>query len=82
MPAKYVGDLDQECRVLGWDWGVRSLITVSILEKPDEEEAESYRQISRPVFLDTGGLDGRQPDCAARSTVSAPAVTATSSWSE
>jgi putative transposase len=60
VPATYVGDLDQECRVLGWDWGVRSLITVSILEKPDEEEAESYRQISRPVFLDTGGLDGRQ----------------------
>src|SRR5215469_2409692 len=60
VPATYVGDLDQESRVLGWDWGVRSLITVSILEKPEEEEAESYRQISRPVSLDTGGLDGRQ----------------------
>jgi hypothetical protein len=60
VPAQYVSDLDQETRVLGWDWGVRSLITVSILEKPDGEGEESYRQISRPVFLDTGGLDGRQ----------------------
>ena len=60
VPAAYVSDLDQERRVLGWDWGIRSLITVSILEKPDEEGKESYRQISRPVFLDTGGIDGRQ----------------------
>jgi putative transposase len=59
-PAQYVSDLDQETRVLGWDWGVRSLITVSIVEKPDGEGEESYRQISRPVFLVTGGLDGRQ----------------------
>ena len=26
----------------------------------DEEGAESYRQISRPLFLESGGLDGRQ----------------------
>ena len=58
VPAAYVGDLDQETRVLGWDWGVRSLITVSIVEKP--HDGAQYRQISRPVFLDTGGLDGRQ----------------------
>ena len=55
VPAKYVSPLEQETRVLGFDWGVRSLITVSILEKP-----EPYRQVSRPVFLDTGGIDGRQ----------------------
>ena len=59
VPAKYVGDLDQESRVLGWDWGVRSLITVSIVEKPDGDGEEPYRQISRPVFLDTGGFDCR-----------------------
>ena len=53
-------DLDQEHRVLGWDWGIRSLITVSILEQPEAEGEEKYRQISRPVFLDSGGLDGRQ----------------------
>jgi putative transposase len=58
VPAKYVSALEQENRVLGWDWGVRSLITVSILEKAEGDEP--YRQISRPVFLDTGGLDGRQ----------------------
>lgn len=56
--ASYVGDLDQQTRVLGWDWGVRSLITVSILQKP--EGTGDYQQIGRPVFLDTGGLDGRQ----------------------
>src|SRR5260221_13297687 len=60
VPAQHVSDLGQESRVLGWDWGVRSLITVSIVEKPEGEGEESYRQISRPVFLDTGGLDGRQ----------------------
>jgi putative transposase len=58
VPAKYVSPLEQETRVLGFDWGVRSLITVSILEKP--EGGEPYRQVSRPVFLDTGGIDGRQ----------------------
>ena len=58
VPAKYVSPLEQESRVLGFDWGVRSLITVSILEKPEGDEP--YRQVSRPVFLDTGGIDGRQ----------------------
>jgi len=58
VPAKYVSALEQEQRVLGWDWGVRSLITVSILEQAEGDEP--YRQISRPIFLDTGGLDGRQ----------------------
>jgi len=58
VPAKSVTDLSQETRVLGWDWGVRSLITVSVLEKSEGEEP--FRQVSRPVFLDTGGIDGRQ----------------------
>jgi putative transposase len=58
VPAQYVSPLEQERRVLGFDWGVRSLITVSILEKPESDEP--YRQVSRPVFLDTGGIDGRQ----------------------
>ena len=58
VPAKYVSPLEQETRVLGWDWGIRSLITVCILEKPAEDAP--YRQVSRPVFLDTGGIDGRQ----------------------
>jgi hypothetical protein len=58
--ASYVGDLDQQTRVLGWDWGVRSLITVSILEQP--EGTGDYQQIGRPVFLDTGGWMGARPD--------------------
>ncbi len=58
VPAQYVSPLEQETRVLGWDWGVRSLITVSVLEKGEGDSA--YRQVSRPVFLDTGGIDGRQ----------------------
>jgi len=58
VPAQSVAPLGQESRVLGWDWGVRSLITVSVLEKPEGDEP--YRQVSRPVFLDTGGIDGRQ----------------------
>jgi putative transposase len=56
--AKYVSPLEEETRVLGWDWGIGSLLTVSILEKPAGDEP--YRQVSHPVFLDTGGLDGRQ----------------------
>lgn len=59
VPAKYVSPLEQEKRVLGFDWGIRSLITVSILEMPDTP-GEPSRQVSRPVFLDTGGIDGRQ----------------------
>ncbi len=58
VPAQSVAPLEQESRVLGWDWGVRKLITVSVLEKPEGDEP--YRQVSRPVFLDTGGIDGRQ----------------------
>jgi putative transposase len=57
-PAHLVPPLEQERRALGFDWGIRSLITVSILEK--SEGKEPYRQVSRPVFLDTGGIDGRQ----------------------
>jgi hypothetical protein len=57
VPAKYVSALSQERRVVGFDWGVRSLITVSILEKGDADEP--YQQVSRPLFLDTGGIDGR-----------------------
>lgn len=59
VPATYVSPLEQEKRVLGFDWGIRSLITVSILEVP-ETPAERYKQVSRPVFLDTGGIDGCQ----------------------
>ncbi len=45
-------------RVLGFDWGVRTLVTATVLEPGQDEEP--YHQISRPFFLDTGGFDGRQ----------------------
>ena len=70
VPARYVTPLEQERRVLGFDWGVRSLITVSVLEQAenlappvqacDNEGTRLYQQINRPLFLDTGGIDGRQ----------------------
>src|SRR5258708_452074 len=56
--AQVVSPLEQEARVLGWDWGVRSLITVSVLELSEGDEPS--HQVSRPVFLDAGGIDGRQ----------------------
>jgi putative transposase len=59
VPAQYVTPLEQERRVLGFDWGIRSLITVSILEKP-ANATQRYRQVSRPLSVDTGGIDGRQ----------------------
>jgi hypothetical protein len=58
VPARLLPSLKQEQRVLGFDWGVRSLITISIVEKA--EGGQPSRQVSRPVFLDTGGIDGRQ----------------------
>lgn len=63
VPAHLVPPLDQERRLIGWDWGIRSLITVSILELPEpfrEQPQQPFTQLSRPIFLDTGGLDGRQ----------------------
>jgi hypothetical protein len=39
--------------VLGFDWGVRVLITASVVDLDGH-------QIGRPCFLDTGPFDGRQ----------------------
>jgi putative transposase len=38
VPAKSVSPLEQESRVLGFDWGICSLITVSVLEQPEGDE--------------------------------------------
>lgn len=40
-------------RVLGFDWGIRKLLTCVVVDR-------SGRQAGRPFFLDTGGFDGRQ----------------------
>ena len=58
VPTKLIPPLSQERRVLGFDWGVRSLITASVVEQRPGKTR--YPQVSRPVFLDTGGIDGRQ----------------------
>jgi putative transposase len=39
--------------VLGWDWGVRTLVTAAVVDL-------AGHQISRPFFLDTGCFDGQQ----------------------
>jgi putative transposase len=40
-------------RALGWDWGVRTLVTATVLDL-------AGNRLSPPLFLDTGGFDGRQ----------------------
>jgi len=39
--------------VLAFDWGVHTLLTVVVLDRQG-------RQLSRPIYLDSGGFDGRQ----------------------
>jgi len=46
-------------RVLGFDWGVHSLITAVVLQT-NPADASHPLQISRPLFVNTGGLDGHQ----------------------
>jgi putative transposase len=46
-------------RVLGFDWGVHSLITAVVLQT-NPADPEHPLQISRPLFVNTGGLDGHQ----------------------
>src|SRR5216683_2541701 len=44
---------EQVERVLGADWGVHSLLTATAVDEHNE-------QVGRPMFLNTGGFDGRQ----------------------
>ena len=53
VPVTPLPDLKGVRRVLGWDWGVRTLVTATVLD------LEGNR-LSPPLFLDTGGFDGRQ----------------------
>ena len=46
-------------RVLGFDWGVKGLITAVVL-RMNPSEPDKPVQLSRPLFLDTGGIDGHQ----------------------
>jgi putative transposase len=53
VPVPEVPDREQVRRVLGWDWGVRTLVTATVVDL-------SGNRLSPPLFLDTGGFDGRQ----------------------
>lgn len=53
VPVAPLPDPKQVRRVLGWDWGVRTLVTATVLDL-------SGHRLSPPLFLDSGGFDGRQ----------------------
>jgi putative transposase len=53
MPKAALPDWSTMGRVLGFDWGVHGLITAVVLDSEG-------RQVSRPFFLSTGGIDGHQ----------------------
>jgi hypothetical protein len=65
--------------VLGFDWGVRVLVTASVVDLDG-------KQIGRPFFLDTGPFDGRQArlrrQIDQRKRQSGPSGTATGSLSD
>ena len=53
VPVAPLADPMQVRRVLGWDWGVRTLATAVVVDL-------SGNRLSPPLFLKTGGFDGRQ----------------------
>ncbi len=59
VPKTPLTDWKSVERVLGFDWGVHGLITAVVLST-NASEQEAPVQISRPLFVNTGGLDGHQ----------------------
>jgi putative transposase len=53
VPISAPPEREQVRRVLGWDWGVRTLATATVVDL-------SGNRLAPPLFLDTGGFDGRQ----------------------
>jgi putative transposase len=53
VPISAPPEREQVRRVLGWDWGVRTLVTATVVDL-------SGNRLAPPLFLDTGGFDGRQ----------------------
>ncbi len=53
VKKKELADWKTVERVVGFDWGVKGFITAAVLDT-------AGHQLSRPLFLDTGGLDGHQ----------------------
>jgi hypothetical protein len=54
-----LADWSQVERVLGFDWGVNTLLTATVLQH-NPADPEHPLQVSRPFFLNTAGLDGHQ----------------------
>jgi putative transposase len=52
VPISAPPEREQVRRVLGWDWGVRTLATATVVDLSGNRLA--------PPLLDTGGFDGRQ----------------------
>jgi putative transposase len=53
VPVERPATFEEIQTVLGFDWGVRVLVTASVVDLDG-------KQIGRPFFLDTGPFDGRQ----------------------
>src|SRR5215470_5256568 len=53
VPVPALPEPVQIQRVLGWDWGVRTLVTAVVVDL-------SGNRLAPPLFLDSGGFDGRQ----------------------
>jgi transposase len=53
VPVERASPFEEIQSVLGFDWGVRVLVTASVVDLDGH-------QIGRPFFLDTGPFDGRQ----------------------
>lgn len=53
IPKAPLPDWETIDKVLGFDWGVHGLITAVVLDAQGQ-------QVSRPWFLQTGGIDGHQ----------------------
>ena len=53
VPVAAPPRLDDCERVLAFDWGVRTLLTLVVVDRDGQ-------QVSRPLFFDSGGLDGKQ----------------------
>jgi putative transposase len=53
VPLPEPVECKQVQRVLGWDWGIRTLVTATVLDL-------SGNRLAPPLFLDSGGFDGRQ----------------------
>jgi transposase len=53
VPVEQASTFEEIQTVLGFDWGVRVLVTASVVDLDGH-------QIGRPFFLDTGPFDGKQ----------------------